>query len=114
ENELFDIDVAFGSKAGDEVDGLRKVNVAIVVAVNEEHRGPPRVDSGDWRGLVSELGELGRNIFAIPVVGGPVMNAVEVDASGEDVRVAAEAEGREIAAIAAAPQTDTFWVDFPA
>ena len=71
ENELFDLDVAFGAQAGNEIDGLREVNVAIVVAVDKEHRRFPGVDCGDRRRVVRELGQIRGNILAIPVVGRP-------------------------------------------
>src|SRR5882724_13325533 len=54
ENELFDFDVA-GAETRDEIDGLREVNVAIVVAVNEEHGRFPRVDGSDGRRVVREF-----------------------------------------------------------
>src|SRR5439155_11190971 len=63
EDELLDFDVALGPEAGDKIDGLREVDVAIVVAVNEEHRGLPSVDRSDRRGLVCELGKFGRDVL---------------------------------------------------
>ena len=42
-NELFDMNAAF-AKPGDQVHCLRKVNVAIVIAVNKEDRRFPVVN----------------------------------------------------------------------
>jgi len=52
EYELLDLDIAFGAEASDEIDCLREVDVAIVVAVDEQDRGLPGVDGSDRRGLV--------------------------------------------------------------
>src|SRR5438477_9448748 len=54
EDELFDFDVA-GAEARDEIDGLREVNVAVVVAVNEERGRFPSVDGSDGRRVVREF-----------------------------------------------------------
>src|SRR5260221_13119314 len=82
EDKLFDFDVA-GAETRDEVDGLREVNVAVIVAVNEEHGRFPSVDGSDGRRVVREFRQFGWNVFAVPVVGGPVVDAVHVDARGE-------------------------------
>src|ERR1700676_2812513 len=82
EDELFDV-YAAGAEAGDEVDGLREIDVAVVVAVDEENWRLPGVYGAYRRGFVGEFGEFGRNIFAVPVVGGPVVDAVKVDTGRE-------------------------------
>src|SRR6266403_5166281 len=89
ENKLFDVHVAL-AKARGEVHGLREVHIAIVVAMNKEHRRFPGVNGSDGRRVVREFGELRRNIFAVPVVSGPIVHAVQIDASGEEVRIARE------------------------
>jgi len=54
EDELFDFDVA-GAETRDEIDRLREINVAIVIAVNEERGRFPSVDGSDRRRVVREL-----------------------------------------------------------
>ena len=54
EDELFDVHAA-GAKARHEVHGLRKNDVAIVVAVDEEHWRFPGVDGGDGRRVVGQF-----------------------------------------------------------
>src|SRR6266478_6571791 len=85
ENKLFDVHVAL-AKARGEVHGLREVHITIIVAMNKELR---------------------RNIFAVPIVGGPIMHAMQIDTSGEEVRIARQAQRGEVAAVTAAPETDS-------
>src|SRR3984893_5923290 len=110
EDQLFDGDTA-GAEAGDKVHGLREVNVAVVVAVDEQHGRPPGVHGGDRGRFVRELGELGGNILSVPVVRRPIVDAMEVDAGGEDVRVAAQTQGGEITAVAATPEAHPCGID---
>ena len=110
EDELFDFDALF-AKARGEVHGLREIDVAIVVAVDEKDRRLPGVHRGDRRRVVSQFGKFGGDVFSVPVVGGPIVHAVKIDASGEEIRVASEAERREIAAVASAPETDALEVN---
>src|ERR1700739_807226 len=105
ENELFDMHVTF-AKAGDKVNGLREVYVAIVVAMNKEHRRFPGVNGSDGRRLVREFSKLRRNILAVPVVGGPIVYSVEIDTSGKKVRVAREPQSSEVAPVTATPQAN--------
>src|SRR5437016_10726189 len=105
-DELLDVNTAL-AQPRDEVHRLSKVNVAIVIAVNEEHRRFPTVDGGDGRRIVRELGELRRDIFAVPVVGGPIVYAVKVDTRREEIRVSRKAQRGEVTTVAAAPQADT-------
>src|ERR1700730_6013159 len=83
--ELFD-DHTASAQPCDEVNCLREIDVAIVVSVNKKHWRLPGFNGGDRRGFVSELGQLGRNVLAIPIVRGPVVNAVKVHACRENVR----------------------------
>src|SRR5260370_15422386 len=92
------------AQAGDEVDRLGEVDAAVVIAVDEKDRRFPGVDRSDRRRLVSELGQLRWNIFAIPIVGGPVVNAVEVHAGSENIGVARQTHGGEESAVTATPQ----------
>jgi len=101
-NELFDVHITC-AKPRDEIHRLRKINVAIIITMNKEHRRLPGIDRSDRGGVVGKFGELGRNIFAVPVVGGPIVNAVEVDSGGEEIGIAREAERGEEAAVTAAP-----------
>src|SRR5580704_8832097 len=110
EDELLDGDAAC-TEAGHQIDGLREVDVAVVVAMDEENRRFPGVDRADWRGIVGQFGEFGRDVFAVPIVGGPIVDAVEVHTCGEDVGVVRETHGGEEAAIAAAPEADAGRVD---
>ena len=47
-NQLFDFHV-FRPQPRHQIDGLREVHIAIVVAVNEEHRRTPGIYVGDRR-----------------------------------------------------------------
>ena len=105
-NELFDVHIAF-AKARDEVHGLREIHITIIVAMNKEHRRFPGVNGVDGRRVVGELGELRRNIFSVPIVSRPIVHAVEIDTGGEEVRIAREAQRGEVAAVTAAPETDS-------
>src|SRR5258706_12626870 len=110
ENELLDNDAA-SAQARDEIDRLREVDVAIVIAVDEKHRRLPCFDGGDWRRLVSELGQRRRNVLSIPIVRGPIVNAVEIDAGSEDIRVTREAHRGEEPTVTATPKADTRRID---
>src|SRR6266446_509851 len=57
ENELFDFHAVF-AEARDQIHGLRKIYVAVVVAVDEEHRRLPSVHGGHGRRIVGELVQL--------------------------------------------------------
>ena len=46
EDELFDLDAVF-AKACDKVDGLREIDVAVIVAMDEKHGRLPGVHGGD-------------------------------------------------------------------
>src|SRR3954471_10395270 len=105
ENQLFER-YAARAQPGDEIDGLREIDIAIVVAVDEEHGRLPGVDRSDRGRVVGELGELGRNILAVPIVGGPIVDAVKIDTGGKNVGVAAEAEGGEVSPVASTPEAN--------
>src|SRR5437868_7672302 len=87
-NELFDGDAAC-AQAGGEIDGLREIDIAIVIAVDEKYGRFPGFHGSYWGRFVGEFGELGRNVLAIPVVGGPIVHAVEIDACRKNIGVAA-------------------------
>ena len=116
EDEFLDGDVV-GAQGFGEDRGLGVGDVGVVVAVDQEDGRTPAVDGGDGgtgAGLGGDGVHLGEG--ALLPVGGvvfevPVVNAVEVDAGGEEVGVAREGEGGEIAAVAAAPYADAFGVD---
>ncbi len=122
EDEFVDGDVA-GAESFGEDGGLRVGYVGVVVAMDQEDGRAPAIDGGDGRtgagfggdGVLLGEGALlragaqlpvGRVVFEIPVV-----HAVEVDASGEEVGVAGQGEGGEIAAVAAAPDADALGID---
>src|SRR5258706_4625170 len=60
---------------------------------------------------MSELGKLRGNVLAVPVISGPIVNAMEVHAGGENVRVARQTESGEIASVASSPQSYAGSVD---
>src|SRR5260370_12081026 len=101
-NELMD-HYAVGPQARDEIDRLRKVDVTIVVDVDEKYRRLPRFNRSDRRRFVSELGQIRRNVLAVPIVGGPIVNTMKIDTGGENVRVAREAHGGEKSALTSRP-----------
>src|SRR5690242_13243283 len=86
EDELLDFD-ALLAKARGEVHGLREIHVAIVVAVDEKDRRLPGVHSSDRRRVMSQFVQISRDILAVPIIGGPIMHAVKIDASGEEIGV---------------------------
>jgi len=110
EDELFDFDALFAKTCG-EVDSLREIDVAVIVAVDEEDGRRPSVHRSNRRRVVRQLGKFGGDVFSVPVVGGPIVDPVKIDTSGEEIRVASEAERREIAAVASAPETDALEVN---
>src|SRR5260221_11849247 len=70
ENELLDLHALF-AEAGNKIDGLREVDIAIVVTVDEQGGRLPGVHCGDRRRIMRELVELGGGIFSIPCYGWP-------------------------------------------
>src|SRR5215467_6226376 len=109
-NQLLDAHSAL-PQSRNQVHSLGEIHVSVVIAVNEQHRRFPLVHRRNRGGVVGQLGQFRRNILAIPVVGRPVVHAVKIDSGGENVGVARQAEGGEIAPITAAPQTDPRGVD---
>src|SRR4029077_19511447 len=61
-----------------------------------------------------QLSQLRRNIFAVPIVGGPIVDAMEVHASCKNIGVARQAHGGEESAVAAAPQAHARGIDIAA
>src|SRR5215831_13464896 len=110
EDQLLDFD-ALVAKAGGEVHGLREIDVAIIVAVNEEDGRLPGINGGDRRRVVRQFRQVGRNVLAIPVVGGPIVHAVKIHAGSKEIRVAPQAECSEIAAVASTPEADALGVN---
>src|SRR5690242_6396665 len=90
ENELLDFD-ALLAKAGGEINGLCEIDVAIIVAMDEEDRGLPGVHRSDGRRIVSKLVQIRRDVLAVPVVGGPIVHTVKINTSGEEIGIAPEA-----------------------
>src|SRR5215471_3329719 len=70
-DKLFDFYV-LRAETRDEVDGLREVDVTIIVAMYEENGRFPSIDSANGRRLMRELRKFWRNILAIPIVGRPI------------------------------------------
>src|SRR5665213_747062 len=117
EDEFFDVDVA-GAEGVGEHGGLGVGDFGVVVAVYEEHGRLPLGYIGHWRRSVGNGGDffLRGEGAAEPVGGGvvfagPLVDAVEVDAGGEEVGVASEGERGEVAAIASTPYADVGDVD---
>src|SRR5260370_14152912 len=75
ENELLDLD-ALLAEACDEIHSLGEIDVAVIVAVNEQDGGLPGIHGRYRRRFMRELVELRLDIFSVPVVGWPVMHAV--------------------------------------
>src|SRR5260370_19472368 len=90
ENELFDLD-AFFAATGDEVHGITEDDLALVVTVNEKHRRRPGVHRGHGRRIMRQPVQLRGDILSVPIVGGPVMNAMQVHACGERIGIAPQA-----------------------
>src|SRR5215469_13647500 len=60
-DELFQIDV-LAAKRGNQVDRHGEIDVAVIVAVDEQHRRAPGAYAGNWRPIVgSENGFLARS-----------------------------------------------------
>src|SRR6266850_1054079 len=109
EDELLDFH-ALLPEPGDQIHRLREINIAIVVAMNEEHGRLPGAHGGDRRGIMSELGQLWGNVLAVPIVGWPVMHAMDVYSRRKQVGITPQSERGQVAAVASAPESDAFAV----
>src|SRR6266436_3889245 len=61
-----------------------------------------------------EFVEFRGDILSVPIIGGPVVHAMEVRAGREQIGIATQAERGQIAAIAPAPQSDMLCIDIAA
>lgn len=123
EDELLDGDVA-GAKSVSEGGGLGVGDVGVIVAVDEKNGRAPVVDVCHGRAGMRESGGgivlRGGRVSGIrhEAVGiafeRPLVDAVEVDAGGEEVGVASEGERGEEAAVTSAPDADAGGVDISA
>src|SRR3954454_18401960 len=115
DDQLFEVDALLPEGVG-EGDGLVKVDVAIVVSMNQQDRRAPgayasyrggfeggacRVFPRGGRGGGNRGGRCGSAAACAPIV-----NTVEVHARGEKRGIARESERREIAPVRPAPQPD--------
>src|SRR5207253_11207597 len=98
-----------------EVDRLREIDVAVVVALDEQYGRFPAAHGRDRRGIEGDLHGLVDVALFVALrllveelrdVAGPVVDAVEVDSGLEDVGVAGEPHRGEIAAVGASPDAD--------
>ena len=120
EDEFFDGDVA-GAEGVGEHGGLGVGDFGVVVAVDEEDGRAPfgyighgRTGVGGGRDFFLGFERRPRAVEPIRpcvVFAGPLVDAVEVDAGGEEVGVAGEGERGEVAAVASAPDADVGGVD---
>ena len=78
-NKLFDMYSAF-TQSRNKVHRLRKINIAIIIPVDEQHRRLPALHRTNRRRFVGKFGQLGKNIFAIPIVSLPIVHAVHIHA----------------------------------
>jgi hypothetical protein len=115
-DELLHRDVT-GAEGVGQGGGLGVGYVGVVVAVDKKNGRRPVGQVGEW-GAGKSFGSEGVLLgvgTALPVAGVifevPVVNAVEVDAGGEEVGVAGEGEGGEIASVTASPDADAGGVD---
>src|SRR5262249_54310370 len=97
--------------AGGEVHGLREIDIAIIVAVNEKDRRLPNINGSDRRRVVRQFRQVGQNVLAIPVVNGPIVHAMKIHTGSKKIRIAPQAECSEIAAVASTPEADALKVN---
>src|ERR1044071_6405808 len=113
EDDLLELDVLLAQTAH-EVYGLREGDVALVVAVDEEHGRAPLLDGADGRRFERDL----LRVAAVVVdprsardALRPVVHAVHVYARGKEVGVARQSQRRQVASVRAAPEPDALVVD---
>src|SRR5580765_4867116 len=109
-DQLLERDALLAERLG-EIDRFRKWNVTIIVALDQENWRAPSAYGRKRRGFPRQSCK----ICPFPRLVGrseggnlrvPVVDAVHIDSSSEEVRSASQAERRQVAAIAAAPQAD--------
>src|SRR5712691_8606798 len=111
-NQLLEVDT-IRAQSSNEIHRLRKLDVAIVVAVNQQHRRFPFVHRRDWRRLAREsrsIWRFDRQRQARDALT-PVMHAVKINSSSEDVRVARQAQRRQVTSVRSPPQPDALFVN---
>src|SRR5580692_11055910 len=97
-NQLLELHILFSQRLN-EIDGFRERNVAVVVALDQQYGRAPRTDGRKRRGFPSEpcgIGPFGRLVRGRKSgnLGVPIVDTVHVDARGEQIGGAREAEGR--------------------
>ena len=91
--------------------GFREGHVTIIVAVNQQHGRAPRRHRTDGRGSERRRQIVGGGVQSVKITPAalpetpimPIVHAVQIDAGGEQIRVARKPQRRHIAAVAAAP-----------
>src|SRR5581483_12502712 len=120
DNQLFEGSV-LGSQALDQVDGLREGNIAVVIAVNQEHRGFPGAHVGVGGRFPGQLygrlfvGRFGGNAAEVGAFGeedAPVVYAVEIHARFEEIGIPGQTHGGEEPSVGSAPQANSARVNF--
>jgi hypothetical protein len=104
---------ALGPQALHQVDGLAELDVAIIIAMNQQHRRPPPGDPRHRRRLTCLLHRLGR---IVPSPGSkprgrPVVNAVKIDSRGKHVRVPRQTQSGQISTVPSSPESDASRID---
>ena len=116
DHDLF-VGYASDAQTFDQIDHLMELDVSVVVALDEQNRRSPRRDRRIGRRFPSELHDRARVVLLVALelrspphrivdVERPVVHAVKIYARLEDIRVARERKGREIAAVGTAPNAD--------
>src|SRR5690242_9124102 len=82
ENKLLNRDILL-AKTRNEIDSLREIDVAVVIAMDEKNGRLPGVYRGDRRRVMRELGEFRRDILSIPVVRRPIVHAMKINSRGK-------------------------------
>src|SRR5580704_7748158 len=114
EDQLLEWNALLSERPG-ERHGLRKGDITIVVALDEQDRRAPGSNGGHGRRLPGRFHGLrvGIRVMRRPPVCGPLplMNSVHVHARGEDIGGAGKSQCREITSVASSPCADLCRVD---
>ena len=96
-------------------DRLAEIHIAIVVAVNQQHRRAPRTHARHRRRFERRAAASSRappaEFAAAMATCTPIVDAVEIHAGGKQARSARQPERRQVAAVRPAPQADPRRVD---
>lgn len=99
----------------DELGGLLDRNVAVVVGMNDEHRGFPSVDRGNGRGfdgVARRLGVIDRDSDRAEECR-PIVESGVIYARRQRIGGACQTKCSHQTAITATPDAEAMWVDVP-